>query len=303
MTAERENLAPYAVTALGWWRTDVPAAVNDAYWRDIHGTLAARIPGFAQYRQLHLGTLTRGWRFTDGIDTTAPGEPAQGIAQMMFRTAEDLAAFGAHPFVTTHVFHDERNLARRNVTVHSAPGRARTHLDRTDDPTPQGTPAYPTYAIMLRQQDGVDRVEFHAYTGELARRWSERTGVLRLRFTPLEPYDPDGWQSPGVRHDWASDEQYQAWVEIVVTDNGTLDALPPLDAAVVRGVHVYSVREKYTIVYGGRPTDVGLRGWPAVQTIAQAGAANQQTPELLRALYGAVVDGVDVGNDDELRSR
>jgi hypothetical protein len=45
MSAAHENSAPYAMTALGWWRTDVARETSYAYWRDIHGTLAARIPG------------------------------------------------------------------------------------------------------------------------------------------------------------------------------------------------------------------------------------------------------------------
>jgi hypothetical protein len=37
-------------------------------------------------------------------------------------------------------------------------------------------------------------------------------------------------------------------------------------------VHVYPVRGIYTIVAGGRPTDVGLRGVPAAEAITAAGA-------------------------------
>jgi hypothetical protein len=135
MSAEQENAAPFAVTALGWWRPDVPAEVNDAYWRDIHGTLAARIPGFFQHWQLHLATPVSDLRFTGSVDATVAGEPVNGIPQMLFRTATDLQAFGSHPFVTERIFNDERNLARRNLTMPSAPGAARTLIDDTDNPT------------------------------------------------------------------------------------------------------------------------------------------------------------------------
>jgi hypothetical protein len=278
-----EDQTPYAVTALGWWRTDLPKPANDAYWRDIHGTLAARIPGIGQYRQLHLGTPQGGPLFLADLDDSLPAEPVDGIAQLLFATASNLRTFASHPFVTEYVFHDERNLVRRNATLPSAPGAARTLVDSTDDATPQGVPAQPTYAVMLQQRDDVDRDAFHQRAGEIAQRWSDSPGVSRLRWTPMEPYDEAGWQSPGVRHDWPDAEQYQAWVELVVADDDALAALPPLDPDVVR--------EKYTIVHGGRPTDVGLRGWPAVQTITRSGATNQLQPDLLRALYGPVVDG------------
>jgi hypothetical protein len=46
------------------------------------------------------------------------------------------------------------------------------------------------------------------------------------------------------------------------------------------------------LVYNGKPTDVGLRGFSAVQTIEQAGADNQKATDLLEALYGEVVHGL-----------
>jgi hypothetical protein len=56
----RENAAPYAATAFGWWRPDVPPELSYRYWRDVHGPLAARIPGLFQYRQRHLGPIESG---------------------------------------------------------------------------------------------------------------------------------------------------------------------------------------------------------------------------------------------------
>jgi hypothetical protein len=53
--------------------------------------------------------------------------------------------------------------------------------------------------------------------------------------------------------------------------------------------HTYPVEEKYTLVFGGRPTHVGLRGFPAFQVILASGANNQLQPELVEALYGARV--------------
>ncbi|XRQ11888.1 hypothetical protein ACN3XK_13665, partial [Actinomadura welshii] len=47
-------------------------------------------------------------------------------------------------------------------------------------------------------------------------------------------------------------------------------------AGQVRAVHTYPVREIYTIISAGRPTEVGLRGYPAVQTIIAAGADDQR---------------------------
>ena len=53
--------------------------------------------------------------------------------------------------------------------------------------------------------------------------------------------------------------------------------------------HIPPIVARYTMVYDGKPTVVGLRGYQAVQTIEQAGAENQKSPELLAAIYGDVV--------------
>jgi hypothetical protein len=37
-----ENAAEHALTAFFWWRQDLPRAVADDYWRDVHGVLTPR---------------------------------------------------------------------------------------------------------------------------------------------------------------------------------------------------------------------------------------------------------------------
>jgi hypothetical protein len=66
-----------------------------------------------------------------------------------------------------------------------------------------------------------------------------------------------------------------------------------LEADFVSSTHVYPITSVFTIVDGGRPTEVGLRGYPALATIIGAGASNQRQPALLRVLYGETVQGVE----------
>jgi hypothetical protein len=104
--------------------------------------------------------------------------------------------------------------------------------------------------------------------------------------------------SPGVAHEWPTDETYLGWIELAVRDEGVVaDLLAGAGtdelAAQVRAVHAYPVREIYTIISAGRPTDVGLRGYPAVQTIVAAGVSNQRSDAILRLLYGDAVRGLD----------
>ena len=52
-----------------------------------------------------------------------------------------------------------------------------------------------------------------------------------------------------------------------------------------------AAQEIYTLVWDGKPTDVGLRGWPAVQVIDEIGAKGQENPLLLELMYGAIARG------------
>jgi hypothetical protein len=109
-----------------------------------------------------------------------------------------------------------------------------------------------------------------------------------LRVEPLPSYDQSAMASPGVAHRWPSDETYLGWIELAVRSEGVVgDPLAGTAADElanqVRAVHTYPVREVYTIISAGRPTDVGLRGYPAVQTIIAAGAEYQRSEAIASA--------------------
>jgi hypothetical protein len=126
--------------------------------------------------------------------------------------------------------------------------------------------------------------------------WNEHLDVLRLRVEPLPPYDRSAMASPGVPHQWPNDDTYLGWIELAVRNEavvGDLLASTPTDelAEHAARIHAYPVREIYTIVSGGRPTEVGLRGFPAVQAITAAGADNQRSEAVLSLLFGDAVRG------------
>ncbi|WP_304455424.1 hypothetical protein [Nocardiopsis sp. YSL2] len=99
-------------------------------------------------------------------------------------------------------------------------------------------------------------------------------------------------------HRWPSDETYLGWIELAVRDGevfGDLLAGAAIDALAdqVRAIHTYPIREVYTIVSAGRPTDVGLRGYPAVSTIIAAGVDRQREEHVLELLFGESVHGLE----------
>jgi hypothetical protein len=297
-----ENRAQIAHTAFCWWRTDVPAEVSYDYWRDVHGLVAARVPGLWQYRQLQIGPNRQDlWPAIPGVsfENRMDRQP-QGMPQGLFLTAEHLKAFGDNPVVGTHIFNDERNFVARLGTQMSPPGRARTFVDRVGRPQLQGEPPYPSFAVCFVPRDGVGIEAFHSFLADqVARPWAANAGVTRLRLQPLERYDINAWNSPGIDHRWPAEREYWGYIELSIREPQVAAALlgSSFDGTAfarhVEAVHSYPIDAVYTIVQGGRPTEVGLRGYPAVRTIEQAGADNQRNPELLRVLYGDAVLGIE----------
>ena len=77
------------------------------------------------------------------------------------------------------------------------------------------------------------------------------------------------------------DEHYQAWFDVVTDDPlalRTAFAATGAAEAVFAAIHVQPVTVTYTYVWAGRPTLVGLRGYPAWELITELGATNQAEP-------------------------
>lgn len=304
-TAALENAAKLALTAFCWWRPDLPPEICEAYWRDVHGIMFARAPGMWQCRQLRLAPNRADlWGPAPGVsfEASQAAQP-QGLPHGLFLSDADLAAFADHPLPKAGIPNDARNFIGRIGALLFPAGR--TFVDHINEPAPQGPPPFPTFVIALGPRDGAAPAEaFHRHLLErLGPAWSRHPGVLRLRAEPLPPYEEAAMASPGVPYQWPGDETYLGWIELAVRREDVLrDLLDPAFAndiaEQVRAIHTYPVREIYTLISAGRPTEVGLRGFPAVQTIHAAGADNQQSEAVLKLLFGEAVSGLD-----QLRSR
>lgn len=301
-TAELENAAELALTSFCWWRADLPRDVCETYWRDVHGMMFTRAPGLWQYRQLRLDENQPDlWSPVDGLSFGSPGaaEP-QGMPHGLFLSEADLAAFGGNALPREAIPADARNFIGRIGALLSPAGGGHTFIDRIDEPAMQGRPPAPTFVLGVVARPGAASPEaFHRYLFErVALPWSRHPDVVRLRVEPLPPYDEAAMSSPGVSREWPTDETYLGWIELAVRSEGALrDLLAVLDpgefARQVAAVHTYPVREIYTIIAAGRPTEVGLRGYPAAQAIAAVGADNQRRDEVLNLLFGEAVRGLE----------
>ena len=297
-----ENRAELALTAFCWWRSDIPREVCEAYWRDVHGIMFARAPGLWQYRQLRLAANRPDlWPVVRGVSFDVPeAAQPQGMPHGLFLSEADLATFGDNPIAREIIPNDAQNFIGRIGALLSPPGSGRTFVDRINGPVMQGSPPAPTFVICFVPREGTTSTEgFHRRLIErIADPWSKHPGVLRLRVEPLPPYDRSAMALPGVERQWPSDETYLGWIELAVrNERGLGDLLTGANdgelAEQVAAIHTYPVREVYTIISAGRATDVGLRGYPAVQTINAIGADNQRNEAVLNALFGDVAYGLE----------
>jgi EthD domain len=82
------------------------------YWRDVHGVMAARIPGFDCYTQYHVTPVQTGF------------EPFEGIAIVTYLSEADRAGL-IHSEVTQHIHRDEQNVFRRALLYNLGEGAVR----------------------------------------------------------------------------------------------------------------------------------------------------------------------------------
>ena len=88
--------------------------------------------------------------------------------------------------------------------------------------------------------------------------------------------DPAGWNQTD-----ASGRTFAALLHGIWLDrDSAIAAAGKLDAS------AYLLDERHVMVEGGKPTPVGLRGLDAVRTIEEAGAENQLSDAVVRAVYG-----------------
>jgi hypothetical protein len=232
------------------------------YWRDVHGVMAARIPGFDSYTQHHVTPLT-------GIGSGVV-EPFEGIAVVTFAAPGDRDGL-INSAVTRHIHRDEQNVFRRAL-LYNLEADATTIMGEADRST------LASYFLVLPQ--GVDG---RAIAQQLA-----GAGAAMVALHDLSGADPSGWNDTDVEEGGASrlfGGVIQGWWSDPAEGHAAL-------ARAVRDsggrIACYRTDARYPMVEQGRPTLVGLRGLDAVRTIDEANAVNQREPEVLRAIYGII---------------
>ena len=294
-----ENRAWLGRVTCGWKKSDLPLEDVLHYWRDVHSPAIARRPGIWEYRHFQFDPVdSRLVAPLDGVSLECPsGEQLMWTSDVRYAGPEELDKFSADPDPVTrgHLLADIELIVDQSTTYRVVKELGHTFVDRSGISQPQGKPVMPTYSLFFRQRG--DEESFRAHLYEVAEKWAKDPATIRLRLALFEAPDMEAERSSGYPiKTHPPERQYQAWMDLTVSSEGDLAKLAAgADLArEVSTLHVYPVRAVYTSNREGKPTFVGLRGYPALAAMTALGGTNQAHPALLEWMYGPVASGVTI---------
>lgn len=278
-----DNYGPLGTVALLRKKATLSAGEFSAYWRDVHGLLAARIPGFWRYTQYHLAAP---W-----AEFSAPAGdrlPVQGIAEVSYCHPDDIAGLAASP-VAELIMHDEQNVFAGSYLYAVASGDGGSLLEPSQPLAPVAAALEATFLLVIAKAPSESQAAFRqALVAKGRAMLTACPGIETLRVNAVQPYQQEAWPAPGVDH--VATPGLNALVELQFSSRqaalGCLRSEAFFTEPGQRMLTVYPVAQRYTLVADGRPTLLGLRGLSAYQLIHQLGASNQQQRAVLDILYG-----------------
>lgn len=227
------------------------------YWRDVHGVMAARIPGFETYTQNHV-TLANA-----GI-----AENFEGIAIVTYLSEKARDGL-IHSKITPHIHRDEQNVFRRALLYNLDAGAMRQIIPSSDA---AGT------AVHFIVPTGVDLEPLLTLLIDAK--------PIQLTAFDLTSGDPSGWNDTDV-DDGGQGRRFNTLLVSVWPDAEIASrTVATVSRRFKNEIGAYRVDDEYVMVEHGHPTHLGLRGMDALRTIEEIGAANQLAPDVIAAVYG-----------------
>jgi hypothetical protein len=294
--AEIENKAAICRTTCGWKKADLPLENVLRFWRDVHSPAISRRAGIYEYRHLQFAPVDASALPTvEGVDYSAPAdEQLMWLSDVRYADQAGLDAFGASPPPEEKalMLADIEMIVHRSTTYVVLGENGKTYVDKNEMP-PIGPAKLATYSLFVRARSS--EPEFRAALSQIAAKWSANPAVDRLRLSLFEVPDMEAERKAGYPiKTHPLEMQYQAWIDITVTEPAALAALiddetAALLSAHVTTLHAYPTNVVFTFVHDGFPTLIGLRGYAAYQAIHGLNAVQHQNSKLLSWMYGAKI--------------
>ncbi|MDH7973256.1 hypothetical protein QH494_13790 [Sphingomonas sp. AR_OL41] len=290
-----ENSAGICRITCGWKKPELPLDSVRRYWRDVHSPAIARRPGIWEYRHYQFDPVRPLFPAIDDVGQACPAdEQLMWLSDVRYFNDQALAEFAANPdpVVRGQLLGDIDLIVDQSTTYKAVGAMAMTLIDDSVLVPPQGPPPAPAFGLFFRSR--TPEADFRAALSALAARWAGVAGVLRLRVSMLEAPDVAAERAAGYPiKTHPPERQYQAWIDIALADEAVAEKLPLGGVAEYVGeIHAYPIAANYTSNYAGRPTFVGLRGFPAWDALTAIGGYNQAQPAILEWMYGPVASGV-----------
>ena len=297
MEEQTNSPVPVSAFVLLDARDDISRDVFYAYWRDVHGILAARYDMAGRnYFQHHLDIADQQiWPNTQSVQTVPEvADHIEGVAVATFGYTSkeaDQAVKERNMKISSLVLQDEQNIFKGTYSFFS--------IDKNSilmKSSERGEGLY-TVIVLLRKIEKIKLLSFQSYLrDELAPALAadDRSEKVVLNF--LEDHTLTAYSSPGVDNILPVDKRYDAVLEMgfeTAEAATNLFNAEPIKKIIskqqlfLKAAFAYPVRATYTMAYNGRPTQIGLRGYPATKAINSVCADNQKQLELLQVIYGA----------------
>jgi hypothetical protein len=260
-------------------KIDISRLLFTRYWRDVHGVMAARIPGFESYTQYHVTGLT-------DVGCLA-AEPFEGVALVTFADAAHRAGLAISD-ISQFIQRDEQNVFRRALLYNLEAGASESRLaaaaSNVDGPpwladgvTRSAGDALSAF-LLIPAADGIEPGAIAAALGT--------DGLDELHVHDLTSGDPTAWNKTDVDDGGAGRRFISVMHGRWRSSDAAAAAITRAVAAGRGAIAAYRVDHAFVMVEQGTPTALGLRGWDALQTIREAGATNQLESRVTRAIYG-----------------
>lgn len=279
--ADRDQQGTICSYFLLWKRPDLNLETFDAYWGDVHGQVAARLPGNYQYCQIRTwhnpGTI---WSPIEGVKmTSSPEENFDGIAVITATDPDSLQTVALSEYLNG----DPENFAVKGSLNITTPI---TYCDEIEDPAPTWETEYDKFHITIGKSDQVSQEEFSNWLkNTLAPKLAKSSLVIKLRLHLF-------MNVPNITD---QDSEIHAALEIGFKNRILLRAYLASDdykeaitdmAKYVKSFQPYPQRSRTILVDWGKVTLAGQRGLTAAQTIEKVGAINQTSQKIQDLMLG-----------------
>lgn len=286
----RDKVVRHNIYASVRRRDGLPQALFAHYWRDVHATLCARLPGLNFYVQQHFDRDHHAnfWPLADGMQRIAV--PLDGSAELGFANLEDQAIFAEAGKI---LYADEANFIGESV-AYNLPNGSLTLVDRDDDPARNGPDPFHRVHVYMSRRPGQDTTTWLAETSAAL---AGHDAVVKWKLHLPDAYDNarPAPPAPNVSHFVGTDRLDLAVAEVAFASPLAAQSLfaSPLfkevqaeQAHYINAIGVYLVTGVYTLVRDGQPTLAGLRGSRAAELVTHLGAKNQADTSVM-ALFAA----------------